>query len=109
MASSMITNRPSTPGKSDATDVVTAPPERTYCRLSTTPLRTVTTTGPLISGRHSHDRAIVTLYDAGALPSQRARAAASSPAGAVPELQAPPVNADATIAMVTDRAMRVRH
>src|SRR6187402_1477279 len=105
----MIANRPSTPGKSETYDAVTAAPERTYCLLSTTPFRTVTMTGPLISGRHSHERAIVTVYDEGARRAHCARAAASSPAGAVPERQAPPVNAVATTAMATDRATRVRH
>ena len=73
----MIANRPSTAGNVLAYCDATLAPVCVYCCDSTTPFRTLTTTGPLISAVHSQARLIVYVYDAGPTRAHRTRALAS--------------------------------
>ena len=81
--------------------------ERVYWRDSTTPFRTMAVTGPLISGKHSHDREMVYVYAVGATRAQRVRAAVSSLAGAVlPELHAAALRTTTAASEVTHEEAR---
>jgi hypothetical protein len=75
-------------GKRSAYVAVTGEPVVTYTRDTTARSCTVTTTGPVISGRHSQLIVTVKLYEAGPRSAHRWRAAASSFSGAVADVHA---------------------